>query len=248
MLACLSSLRSCRGSVNTYCPSGLFCGTRYLRGIKHFGRTYGMCTSCSRIGSSMHSTRLSSGLDGCAVRFSISGLGVRGLRLDTRIDGGELVTMLAKKYYVLILLLVLACCCIHALTVGGGLSTTGGTMVGTDHVGDSFVRRVARRVHAPLGSVIKFSSLVTTKKVDRRRRGRCTRRVRVDGACLLSLIDGIVSVTSVSSRARSTPGRVVSISAYYGRYVSRMLPSLEGKIRLRCRPLSMPIAVQTICP
>lgn len=199
-VTCISSLVSCRRSLKLYCPCGRCVGKRLRRRLNSCHTTYHDCTECTTIDSSIHATRVSSGLDGCATRFRISQLGVRGLRLDTELGGRQLVVTLTINKLMLLLLLLVACLCVHALSVGHGLRTTHETIRGVDRIGDSFVRRVARRVHAPLGSVINFSALLTRRGLSSIRGHRCIRRIRNGGACLLDLVRGVLGVTSVSSQ------------------------------------------------
>lgn len=80
------------------------------------------------------------------------------------------------------------------------LLSTGSHTRRSGQLGSTFLTGVDRRVHAPLGTVVNFSGVLTTTR--RRRRGRrCVGVVRDGGALLLRLVDSVLSLSGVRTNA-----------------------------------------------
>lgn len=103
------------------------------------------------------------------------------------------------------------------------LATTGRGTRRTGQLGSTLVTGVGRRVHAPLGTVMNFTSLLSVVS-SRGRRRRCVKLVRDGARRLLQLVGSIVSLSGVRSN-------IVSVINS-----SMILSSLVGRVRLACIP------------
>lgn len=72
---------------------------------------------------------------------------------------------------------------------------TGSETRRSGHLGDTFLTGVDRRVQAPLGSVINFSSMLTMNNDARRRRRSCCRVVGAGSSLLLHLVGSVLSLS-----------------------------------------------------
>lgn len=109
-------------------------------------------------------------------------------------------------------------CCVRVL--GETRRQVGRTRLGTrrtGRLGSTFLTGVDRRVHAPLGTVINFSGLLSVMRSGRRVL-RCTNVVRAGARLLLRLVGSVLSVSGVRSKVCSF--RIARIST--GRLVSRI--------------------------
>lgn len=105
---------------------------------------------------------------------------------------------------------------------------------GTSHSGSIFLTGVDRRVHAPLGTVIKFSRLLTSTSASRRG-ARFLRVIRDGGRVLRRLVTSVLSLSGVRTKAL----RFIFSSISVGRVVSSLrrrfhvqITRLNDKIRV----------------
>lgn len=111
----------------------------------------------------------------------------------------------------------------------------------TNHLGDTFLTGVDRRVHAPLGTVINFSSLlIRTRSV--RRQGRCIGVIHGGGRLLLRLVASVLSLSGVRTNAFSFACKSMGIGLLYRGVIHSVRVGIDRKMTLifssglpRCR-------------
>lgn len=120
-------------------------------------------------------------------------------------DGGRcggVVADVLMKAVTLMALFILLTVLLGERQRGIGLSARGLTASqvgtrGTVHTGDIFLSGVDRRVHAPLGTLSNFSSLLARRKLSSRAHHRYGRIVRRGSRLLLGLVGSIVSLSDL---------------------------------------------------
>lgn len=109
----------------------------------------------------------------------------------------------------------------------------------SSQLGSTFLTGVDRRVHAPLGTVMKFSDLLATAR-GRARHGRFVDVVRAGGRLLLRLMDSVLSLSGVRTGALRFGCRGISLGRLTGSIRGAMQNELRANITLRFIP-RMPI-------
>lgn len=98
-------------------------------------------------------------------------------------------------------------------------------------LGSTFLTGVDRRVHAPLGTVMKFSGLLT-RAGPSRRAGRFYRVVRAGGRLLLRLIGSVLSLSGVRTKRVSFVCSRFGMSALFQDLCRAFRDQIGNKIAL----------------
>lgn len=112
----------------------------------------------------------------------------------------------------------------------------------SSQLGSTFLTGVDRRVHAPLGTVMNFSQVVT-RDASRRRQLNCCRVIRSGGRHLLRLVGRVLSLSGVRSNVIRFAVAPMHLRPLYGRVRSTRVFHYPRKIRLVCRPSSRGVIV-----
>lgn len=102
------------------------------------------------------------------------------------------------------------------------LHRTGSHTRRSGQLGDTFLTGVDRRVHAPLGTVINFSSILATRKDSSRSEGKCSRVVGSGSSLLLQLVGSVLSLSQLSTSEIEVAGRPYSMIRLYQRMLASM--------------------------
>lgn len=100
----------------------------------------------------------------------------------------------------------------------------------TGQLGSTFVTGVDRRVHAPLGTVVKFSDVLSAIRASGRH-GRCLHVVRCGGRLLLRLIGSVVSLSGVRTKTLRLIASGICLSSVVERLRETFYPG-TGTTRL----------------
>lgn len=101
----------------------------------------------------------------------------------------------------------------------------------TSHVGSIFLTGVDRRVHAPLGTVINFTRVVTLARTRRRGR-RCVNVVQGGDGILLRLVGSVLSLSHVRSNGSRVRFRLIRVASLVSRIRGMRQLGVESRVRL----------------
>lgn len=217
-------------------------GKRVCRTVKEGSLTTSCLSGCVRLRSSTERDGRRRSVDRFTALIGVRGLGSRGGRLVLRTRGGRLCggrVLVLSLTTLLVFIFVFLC---ERGELGGQLlrsrrrlEGTGGTTRSTDRVGALFVRDVDRRVHAPLGSVMKFSRVLKSHCQSSPSAGMCTSVVRTGDRGLLHLIASILRLSSLSGANDVPTSMLAGVGSYYGRDLRDIHESMRRNIGLLFR-------------
>lgn len=207
-----------RRSFGDGCVRRGLAGTSLLTRTKQDTRTVPLCVRALRLGSSVRAAILSG-----RVRRVGTGCGVSGITLRRR-QLGDCVRLNALVI-IIVVLVVLITFVLHVSRMHGTLRQSRGRAQRAAHVtrrtgrvGGHFLSGVDCRVHVPLGNMINFSRLVTSRPgVPSRLHGRCSSVVRGGSRRLVHLIGSMLSLSQLRTNVVGFGVRRCELTRLYGR-------------------------------
>lgn len=186
------------------------------------------------VNDSIRTAEMDDKLSKYTAQFEVDRLKMEKLELSAKLSSERLIIALIAGGIFLLLLLVITYLYVHTLSINRKLETARKAVQKMSEVKNSFIQHITHEIRTPLNSIVGFSGLLATEKLDETEKREYASQVESNNAYLLGLMENILNIADMDSQTADMPREEVKVDACCDECIETLRPELKPGVELKC--------------